>query len=292
MCRIALVRNPHSGTAPDIAELARALREADVAADIFDIPSGSTFGAWIDGVASRYAIVAAAGGDGTVSSVAAAVARANKTLAVVPTGTLNHFARDAGIPTDFAEAIAILRTGVARPVDIGSVNGRVFLNDVSLGNYPRMVKKRESLEERGHSRRLAGIVAVARTWWDLRSVTAHIVIDGRELVRRSPFILIGNGQYVLSGFALGRRGNISDERLWLYVAPRAGRLGALSLPIRALVGTLERYEQFEIFSARQIEITLSAGRVPAGIDGEIQELQPPLRLSIRAGGLRLLVPQP
>ena len=260
--RIVIVRNPHSASALDTATLRQALDGAGVSADIVDIPKGPEFDAWIERLAGSHDVIAAAGGDGTVSSVAAAVARANKTLAVIPTGRLNHFARDAGIPTKLDAAVALLRTGRPGAVDVGIVNDRFFLNNASLGSYPRMVDERTELERRGRSRRIAAMVAVARTWWHLRSVTAALTVDGRDLIRRSPFIVVGNGSYVLSGFALSRRHNISDHQLSLYVAPRAGRLGALSLPLRALLGTLDRYEQFETFRANEITIAFSQRRVP------------------------------
>jgi diacylglycerol kinase family enzyme len=286
-----VVRNPRSGSAHDAATLRQALDDAGVAAEIVDILKGPEFEASIDRLARDFAVVAAAGGDGTVSSIAAAVARAGKTLAVIPMGTMNHFARDAGIPTEVDAAIALLRAGRPGAVDVGIVNDRYFLNNVSLGSYPRMVAERTQLERRGHSRRLAGIVATARTWWRLRSVTAALTVDGHDLIRRSPFIVIGNGRYDLSGFDLTRR-DLSDHQLSLYVAPRAGRLGALSLPLRALLGTLDRYEQFEIHRANAITIALSRQRVLAGIDGEVRELESPLRFSVRRGGLQVLLPQP
>ena len=293
--RIVVVRNPRSGSAHDTATLQQALNTAGVSADIVDIPNGQAFEAWIDRLAARYAVIAAAGGDGTVSSVAARVARAGKTLAVIPMGTLNHFARDAGIPTELDAAVALLGTGRPGAVDIGIVNDRYFLNNVSLGSYPRMVDERTRLERRGRSPRIAAIVAIARTWWRLRSVTAALTVDGRDLIRRSPFIVVGNGRYVLSGFALSRRHQISDRQLSLYVAPRAGRLGALSLPIRALLGTLARYEQFETFHATEITMTLIGPghrRVLTGIDGEVREIESPLRFTVRPGALQVLLPQP
>ena len=290
--RIVVVRNPRSGSALDTATLQKALQSAGVSADVADIPNGSEFDAWIGQLAGRYAVIAAAGGDGTVSSVAAAVARAGKTLAVIPTGTMNHFARDVGIPTGLSAAMAVLRTGRPGAVDVGIVNDRFFLNNVSLGSYPRMVDERTDLERRGRSPRIAAIVAIARTWWRLRSVTAVLTVDGRDLIRRSPFIVVGNGRYVLSGFALSRRHQISDHQLSLYVAPRAGRLGALSLPIRALLGTLDRYEQFETFHASEITMNLTQRQVLTGIDGEVRELESPLRFAVRPGALQVLLPQP
>jgi diacylglycerol kinase family enzyme len=272
--------------------LEQALRDAGINADILDMPEHSGFDEWIARVAGDHDVIAAAGGDGTVSAVAAGVARANKTLAVIPTGTLNHFARDMGIPTELAAAVELLRTGVPGAVDMGVVNDQFFLNNVSIGSYPRMVYEREALEQRGRSRRIAGIVAVSKTWWHLRSVTASITSDGSEFIRHSPFIVIGNGSYVLSGFALGKRDNISDRRLSLYVAPRLGRLGAMSIPMRALLGRLERYEQFEALSASEITIAFRHHRVFAGIDGEVRELESPLRFTVKPGALQVVVPKP
>lgn len=290
--RIAIVRNAASGSAPDKAALEQALAAAGIAANVLDTPARSRFDGWIDEVADRHDVIAAAGGDGTVSAVAAGVARADKTLAVLPTGTLNHFARDLGIPIDLAPALEVLRAGVVSAIDLGVVNDRLFLNNVSLGSYPRMLDERSALEHKGHSRRVAGIVAVARTWWRLRSVTASLIVDDRRMTRRTPFIVIGNGSYALSGFALARRPNISDHQLSLYVAPRAGRLGALSMPMRALLGTLDRYEQFESMRAREITIALRRRRVLAGIDGEMCELDSPMRFSVKPGALKVLVPRP
>jgi len=289
--RIAVVRNPKSGSAPDTSTLEQALRAAGLSAEILDMPDEDEFDRWIDRVAAEHDVMAAAGGDGTVSAVAAGVARNGKTLAVIPTGTLNHFARDAGISTELNEAVALLRTGTPRTVDVGFVNDRFFLNNVSIGSYPRMVHARTELEDQGMSRHVAGLVAVGQTWWRLRSVSAAITIDGREvMMRRSPFIVIGNGSYVLSGFALGQREDLAGNQLSLYVAPRAGRLGSMSLPFRALLGRLERYEQFETMSGREITITLGHHRVFAGVDGEVEELTSPLRFQIKPNALQVVRP--
>ena len=288
--RIAIVRNPRSGTAVATETLQHALNDAGVTAEILDTPSGPELDGWLDRIANKYDVIAAAGGDGTVSSVAAGVARAGKTLAVIPTGTLNHFALDAGIPTELGQAVALLRTGVQRGVDAGFVNNRFFLNNVSLGSYPRMVHERTRLERSGRSRRLASAIAVSKTWWRLRSILAYITVDGRDLIRRSPFIVVGNGSYVLSGLSLGKREEISDGRLSLYVAPSTGRVGVLSLPFRALAGRLEEYERFETICAEKITATFRHRRIHTGIDGEVRVLESPLDFELRRGALRVLVP--
>ena len=287
--RIAIIRNPRSGSAPDAAALAEQLRAAHVSSTIHDAPNTS-FPQWIDCVARNTDMLVAAGGDGTVSAVADAAVRTRKVLAIIPTGTLNHFARDAGIPTPLDEAIDVLRTGRVSTVDVGTVNDRLFINNVSLGNYPRMVHERDALEDSGRSRPVAGTIAAARTWWSLRNLNVTLDVDGRDLVRRSPFIFVGNGSYSLSGFSLGQRDNISDGQLSLYIAPPSGRLGALMLPLRALMGTLERQEQFETITADRISATFDRPTIGAGVDGEVVDLQAPLEFKIHRRALRMLVP--
>ena len=288
--RIAIVRNPRSGSAPEPSALTQAAHNARVAVAIADAPPGPAFAPWIRRIAADHDIVAAAGGDGTVSEVAAAVANAGKTLAIIPTGTLNHFARDAGIPADLDAATALIANGRERKVDVGVINDHVFINNVSVGNYPRMVQEREALERRGRSRTIATTIAVSRTWWHLRKMTAALDIDGRQMTRRSPFIIIGNGSYVLSGLSLGTRDNIADGKLSLYIAPPMGRIGVLTLPFRALAGTLERHEQFETHCATTILIGFRQRRIGVAIDGEVRELDTPLQLNIRRRALRILVP--
>jgi diacylglycerol kinase family enzyme len=299
--RMAIIRNPRSGSAPDLRALEDVVgahldlsRRSSAGADarILDTPEDPEFAPWLDRIAAESDILVAAGGDGTVSSVAVAAIRANKTLAVIPTGTMNHFAKDAGIPLELDRAAAVIANGQERIVDVGVVNGHVFINNVSFGNYPRMVDERQKLIDHGRSRRAAAIIAIARTWWDLRNLAVVLTIDHRDpIVRHTPFIVIGNGSYVLSGFALGRRDEISDGQLWLYVAPSTGRLGALSLPIRALIGTLERHERFESFGARKITAVFASRRVVAALDGEVRELESPLELAIRRHALKVLVPR-
>jgi len=125
----------------------------------------------------------------------------------------------------------------------------------------------------------------------LRKLAVVLTIDdGKTVVRRSPFIVVGNGSYTLSGLALGRREHISDGQLSLYVAPSTGRLGALWLPIRALAGTLERHEQFETFCASTINAVFAHRAMTAAIDGEVAELTSPLEIAIRRKVLRVITP--
>jgi diacylglycerol kinase family enzyme len=287
--RIAIVSNPRSGSAPQNEALSAALRAAGVTATMLSAPRGAAFEPWLAQQASRYDVLVAVGGDGTVSTVARAAVKAKKTLAVIPTGTRNHFARDAGIPLELDRAVAVLAQGRQQCIDAGIVNGRLFLNNVSLGNYPRMVRRRAKLEGFGIAHRIAGAMASARTWWTLRNVTASLSVDGINLLRRSPFIVVANGRYVLSGLELSRREQINDGCLSLYVAPPTGRLGALALPLRALTGMLSRQPQFETYGAATITATVGA-ITAAAIDGEVCQLESPLTFNICRQALRVLLP--
>ena len=287
--RILVIVNPHAGSAPEARELEHALDAAGIHCAIRCIPEGVNVSEWLDSLVRDFELLVAAGGDGTVSTVAARAVQSDKTLGVIPVGTLNHFARDAGIPTELREAVQVLAAGHTRRLDVGTVNGRTFLNNVSLGAYPDMVSQRER-HHRRWPRPLATALAAFRTWRDLRLVTFHLCVDGDERIRRSPFLLVGNGEYEVTGMRLGRRPTLTDGRLAVYIASEGRRLEMLTLPVRALLGKLAVDRKFEMFQASHTSVELSRQRVRVGIDGEIHILHTPLRFSTRPRALRTIVP--
>jgi len=179
-----VVLNRRSGTAHEEPAVRSALGRAGLQADVVTVPSAMGGGS-IDHAAGGYDVLIAAGGDGTVSTVAAAAARAGKTFGVIPCGTLNHFARDAGIPLELDAAVDVLAAGYTRMLDTGVVNDRIFINNASLGAYPRMVWERNRARRRGLPRPLAMTLAVARTWFDLRSLTVRLVVDAMRALERA-----------------------------------------------------------------------------------------------------------
>jgi diacylglycerol kinase family enzyme len=287
--RIAVVLNPASGSAPTQPDLAAALDRSGVGADIHVLPAADAAG-WLTELAMRYDVLVAAGGDGTVSAVAASALTAGRILGVLPAGTLNHFARDAGIPRELDAAVAVLAGRHTVRLDAGVVGGRPFLNNVSIGAYPRMVWERKRAQRIGWPRHAASAVAVAETWLELRAITVGLQIDGVKCVRRSPFIVVGNGRYEIEGLQAGRRRTLSEGRLALYAAPGSGRVDALMLPVRILLGTLKAHERFEEWHASSIAMDLAAPSIAAAVDGEIVILQTPLRFSLRPGAIEVIVP--
>jgi diacylglycerol kinase family enzyme len=232
----------------------------------------------------------AAGGDGTVSMIAAAAVRHGARFGVIPLGTLNHFAKDAGIPLDLDAAVGVLATGREAAFDAAGINGRVFVNNASAGFYARIVRERQIEQREGHRKWTAFAIGLARTWLAFRQMTVRLTVDGAPRVVRTPFVFVGNGRYVEEGTGLGSRAALDTGRLAIYVAPECGRADMLGLLVRALAGRLTPDVPLEHMSAEEVTIEPAAHHVPLAIDGELVTERAPLRCQIHAGALRTLVP--
>ena len=234
--------------------------------------------------------VAAGGGDGTVSAVAAKLAGADAVLGVLPMGTLNHFAKDVGVPVNLEAAVRNLFTGQVKTVDVGEVNGRVFVNNSGVGFYPHFVRQREEEERRGHSKQAAFVLAsrsVVRRYFRLRK-KAHM---GQEeaLEHVTPFLFVGNNRYQTSGFEMGTRSRLDAGRLWVCTAPRAGRRHIVRDALRTLAGR-ETDEELDVFEAEEISVDPGTPRLNVSTDGEVSLMDVPLHFRIRPRALRVIVP--
>ena len=239
-----------------------------------------------DALARRPDLVVAGGGDGTVSGVASVLAGSDVALGVLPLGTLNHFAKDLGMPLDIEAAVARIVAGKPMRVDVGEVNGRVFINNSSLGLYPDIVHDRERQRKRlGRGKWPALVWASLAALRRFPFMSVRLSIDGRERPRRTPFVFVGNNAYVMQGFAIGERTAIDGGHLSLYVVHRAGRLRLLQLAIRALFGRLDQARDFEVTPAAEIVVESRRKRVRVATDGEITIMTPPLRFRIRPASL-------
>src|SRR5262245_50993435 len=166
--------------------------------------------------------VVVAGGDGTVSAVAAGLVDSEVALGVIPLGTRNHFAKDLGI-RDVEAAIAAIASGATRRVDVGEVNGRVFVNNSSIGLYPEMVVQREAERWRGRSKWVAMLRAALLRL--LRFPLLHVAIGlaGGVVSARTPFVLVGNNPYAFGVRELGSRRRLDDGTLGVYTLRSTSR---------------------------------------------------------------------
>ncbi len=290
---ISVILNQGSGLDPDAdpgAEIEAAFAADGGRVRLERVGRGEDPGVRARQAAARGDTLVAAGGDGTVSAVATAAVEADATFGVLPTGTLNHFAKDIGIPADVPEAVRIILAGHVRRLDAGEVNGRLFINNSSIGIYPRMVGEREAEHRHGMQKRPAFALAMVRTWWRYRPLSGRLLIDGQTRVVRTPFVFIGNNEYCLEGLRLGARSALDAGQLSVVVAPDCGRLEILALPLRALVGRLQADENVAVGLAREVVVELRRRKVRVALDGEITTLRTPLRYRIRPGVLRAIVP--
>ena len=237
------------------------------------------------------AMVVAGGGDGTVSAVAAGLAGTDVTLGVLPMGTLNHFAKDLGIPLEQEPAIAVIAGGRQLQVDAAEVNGRIFINNSGLGLYPDIVKDREQRQRRlgqGKWRALLEASIAAARRYPVLSV--QIEVEGKTLTRRTPFVFIGNNVYTMEGFEIGERAALDRGDLSLYLTHRMGRFGLLRLAVMALLRRLDQARDFDMLTTRDFVVNTRHRKLRVSTDGEVTTMEPPLRYRVRPGTLRVLVP--
>lgn len=293
---IAVIVNVRAGTAaahPQIAtELVDLFKAAGADVEVIALRDGQDPTEVARQASTRATIVAAAGGDGTVSGVAAGLVDSRAALGVVPLGTLNHFAGDLHIPFDLQAAVAVVAAGHVGLVDVGQVNDALFVNNSSIGIYPSIVEEREALRSRGHGKWPAMAIATARVLRRYRGVTVTIEIDGRRRTWRTPFVFVGNNAYHIEGLNMGKRPRLDEGKLFVYLAPR---LRAYQLPLllaKALIGRAKRSGDFEIVPAAELWIdTAKVRRQRVAFDGEVRTMRTPLHYRTRAKALRVVVPQ-
>jgi diacylglycerol kinase family enzyme len=235
--------------------------------------------------------VVAAGGDGTVSTVASGLVSSQTAMGVVPVGTLNHFAKDMHIPLDVDAAARTIAAGRFRAIDVGEVNGRFFVNNSSLGLYPTVVRERE------HEQRLGRSKWAALLWATLAALRRHpsfsirlVSDDGKTVTRRTPLVFIGNNRYEMRGLKIGSRPSLETGKLAVYVLHREGALSLLRMGIEAVIGELRDGVDFDFHLTDSVRIEVRRPRIEVARDGEVSTLVPPLTYRTHPRALRVLVP--
>lgn len=283
---VIAVVNPDSGggDGEDAIELLkRRLPDAEVLAlgeddDIADVMRDA---------ASRADVLAVGGGDGTVNAAAVAAMAADIPLLVLPAGTFNHFAKDAGLPT-LDDAVRALARGRAARIDVGDIDGLLFLNTASLGSYPEFVKHRERWESR-LGKPLAAAVAIVTVLRSCPPLAAELDGVRRELV----MLFVGNGLYSPHGYLPRRRARLDTGQLDVRFVDAAKRTARVGLIAGTLTGDLfhtSRYVQ-----TRQGELSVRITGADAGYlarDGEITAAPRSAHFTVRRQALTVYVGEP
>ncbi|RYY23538.1 MAG: diacylglycerol kinase family lipid kinase [Sphingomonadales bacterium] len=242
--------------------------------------------------AAGKARIVVAGGDGTAASAAQILLGKKTELALLPLGTLNHLARDLGIPTDLTKAAALAAHGKAAKIDVGAVNDHCFVNNASIGLYPLMVKGRDDYRDRhGLPKWLAMIPASWDTLSRLRNQHLRIDMGEGEKPLVTPLLFVGNNLYSLEPGSVGSRETLQDGKLSIYAVARRSRASLLWFGMRAAVGLAHRTSDFEELGiCREMIVQPRGGSVEIALDGEVRKMSGPLKFRIHAAGLRVVVP--
>ena len=239
-------------------------------------------------------VVVAAGGDGTINAVAAAVLRSGCPFGVLPQGTFNYFGRANGIPQDAKAAATALLGASISPVTVGEVNGRIFLVNASLGLYPQLLEDREAWKQQfGRSRLVAFLSGLATIVQARGQLKLEVELAGGTTTLRTPTLFIGNNHLQLAqvGINADHTDAVKRGELVAVAVRPTSTLTLLGLLARGVIGRLGDADHIDSFSFRQLNVAMRGKRrVKVATDGEITWMTPPLVFQVADTPLLLMVP--
>jgi YegS/Rv2252/BmrU family lipid kinase len=292
---IPLLLNRGGGTLaadPELAGRAHdALRDAGVDIEI-ELISGGECEVRCRTIAERGdPLLIVGGGDGTVAAAAAALAGTDTSLGILPLGTLNHFARDLGIPTALDEAAKLIAARTERRVDVAEMNERVFINNSAIGLYPLMVVDRDLQRRRlGRSKRLAMMVASLRTLARFNHQRLTLTVNDQKAQIDTPLLFVGNNDYRIDLGAPGQRESLEDGHLCVLVMRRKTRRGLIAASVRALLNRSRPDDMVRLDGVERLRVSSLRSQLAVSLDGEVARVATPIDYRIRKKALRVIAP--
>ena len=272
-------------------ELTAAFDEAGATIDLALLSGGELS----EAVAARAKepLVVVGGGDGTLGCAAQAlVDHGGATLGILALGTHNHLAKELCIPLDLREAAKLIVARPKRRIDLARVNGRVFINNASVGFYPLMVRERDTHQERhGVPKWLATLPAASEALRRLPQHHLHLELPegARDVI--TPMLFVGNNRYTLDAGKVGQRDALDDGVLSLFAVTAASSGALIAVALRTLIGRADRSRDFAAIGVvRQFSVDDRSSDGEIALDGEVIELDMPLRFSIEPGALEVVAP--
>ena len=237
--------------------------------------------------------VAVGGGDGSIRTVAGVLAGTKMPLGVLPLGTLNHFAKDIGLPLHVEAAAGTIAAGHVRVIDIAEVNGETFINNSSIGIYPYMVIDRERRREAHKLAKWAAMVpAFFRMLRHFPRRRLRIKAQGFAIPYRTPCLFVGNNEYGTELFTLGKRKHLDRGELWFYVVKPRNPAEFLLMVWRLCFGHMEQTRDLDTFRLSEAEISARTSRLLVALDGEVKMLHTALKYRSRPCALHVIVAEP
>jgi diacylglycerol kinase family enzyme len=273
--------NPASG--PDDTDVA-AVSESFPGFDVRETEPGRLAAQVQAAIDDGATVVGIAGGDGSISTAAAALVGTRVSLLPIPAGTRNHFAHDVGIDT-IDDARKAAEGSATTDVDVGAVNGETFVNNASLGLYTDLVRRRER-----HQRRTRKSVANLLAAWEVMRHGHHVTVKIDDQPLRVWAVFVGNGKYGTGPLDVSRRESLRDGELDVRVVLADRRLARLRVASALLFGRLDASPLVRRVSASTFAVDLARRSVDVALDGEVVALTPPLSFESLTGVLRVIVP--
>ncbi|MDF2232324.1 diacylglycerol kinase family protein [Albimonas sp. CAU 1670] len=239
-----------------------------------------------------FGTVVAGGGDGTINAVAGAIAGTGARLGVIPLGTFNYVARSLGLPETPEEAVGVLANGAPRPLPLGEVNGRVFLNNASLGAYAKILETRESVYRRWGRSRVAAHWSVITALAEFRApLDAKVTVDGDVHRVRTPLAFVANNAFQLEEFDFHEAAErVRGGEFALFLAPDREAFDLIRFAAALGLKALKPGRDFEMLYGKDIEVATRRSRRLVARDGEREKMQAPFRFLRLDDKLEVIAP--
>ena len=287
---VTVIYNPKSGTTGGLDDIKKAFAAQDIQPTYLPVTSKLLHRQLKTELTNPRAIIVAAGGDGTVSTVASFVHGSKAKLGIIPSGTLNHFAKDAGIPLGIEEAVKLVAHGSAKKVDAAMVNKKIFVNNASIGLYPLSLRTRAQYDGQ-IGKWPAALVGAIKVLAHPRRYHVELAIDGKKIVRRTPFVFIGNNSYHFNQPPFLRRPKLDTGLLSVTVVKAHSPLAVIHLFIKTLFTKKRRTAEFETYNVASFRLYTRHHRsLHVAYDGEVTTLKTPLVYTSLPGALRVIMP--
>jgi diacylglycerol kinase family enzyme len=275
-----------------VEQIQAAFIAAGLTADVHAV-DGSALAETIERLAKTHGAIAIGGGDGTQGCAAAILARTGTTHGILPLGTRNNLARQMGIPLDLEGAVQVIADGHTNAIDLSDVNGHNFVNNASIGLYPKLVRFREQGRRRGLPKWLANLPAAVRVLRNLAHRRYRLILDNAAQPVVTPLLFIGNNVYSLDSGKVGVRDAMDDGKLSVFAVAKSTRWGLIGFAIRTLRGKSHPARDFAaIGTCTTLSVrTKRRRRISVALDGEVHKMVTPLNFTIRPAALSVFVPK-
>jgi diacylglycerol kinase family enzyme len=245
-----------------------------------------------DALASGAGTIVAAGGDGTITTLASALVGTDRNLAILPLGTVNALAKDLNVPLNIPAAIDAMANGVSHRIDVGEVNGRIFLHKVVIGIIPSLAAGREYI--RGKETTAAKLAFLRYIFRRLarakRMAVAIEPSDGPRRIERVQALAVASNSYDEGLGQFFARHSLDRGTLTLYILRRLKPGDFVRLVARMMMGRWRDYDALSMETVQSVTIDTHKTLLKVMFDGDVQTMETPLHFTIRPKALSVLVP--